>query len=236
MSNTVGDKNLHSGHRKRVKESVSENGFSHLRDHQLLELLLFYAIPRADTNDLAHRLLAEFKTFDALLKADVEALKRVEGVGESTALLIAAAGEMFVRAQKVDFSKNRLYKTPEDFKLLAINELQNQSVEKIFIFCLDSAGKLKKTVEISSGDEMSAELNMRKAVQAVVDCNAPKAFVAHNHPSGICEPSISDIDVTRNLCVMFRKLGFLLVDHVIVGANGEAFSMYSSRDFQQMFY
>ncbi len=236
MNKSVDHKNFHDDHRKRVRETVLENGFSHMRDYQLLELLLFYAIPRADTKDLAKRLLAEFNTLDAVFKADIEALERVHGVGERTALLIATVGELFREAQKVDFSKNRLYKTPEDFKLLAVNELKNQSVEKIFIFCLDSAGKLKKTVEISSGDEMSADLNLRKAVQAAVDCNAAKAFIAHNHPSGICEPSMSDIDVTRTLCVMFRKLGFFLVDHIIVGANGEAFSMYSSKDFQQMFY
>ncbi len=229
-------KNVHSGHRKRVKANVCKNGFSQLEDHKLLELLLFYSIPQADTNELAHKLLAEFGSLDELLKADVNSLKRVDGVGENTAVLLATAGELFIRTGKSKAVKKRCYKTTDDYKALALSQLVGESVEKVVIFCFDSSGRLKKTLEISSGDEASAFIDVRKAVQAVIDCDAKKAVLAHNHPGGVCDPSASDVDATRSVCVMFRKLGFFLVDHIITGVNNTAYSMYSDSDYKQMFY
>lgn len=229
-------KNVHSGHRKRVKANVCKNGFSQLEDHKLLELLLFYSIPQADTNELAHLLLAEFGSFNEILKADINRLKKVKGVGENTAVLIAAAGEVFRRAQKSQMVKKQAYKTADDYKSLALSRLSGEKVEKVMIFCFDSAGRLKKTAELSSGDAASAYIDVRKAVQAVIDCDATKAVLAHNHPEGACEPSANDVDSTRTMCVMFRKLGFFLVDHIIVSEDNTAFSMYSDSDYRQMFY
>lgn len=229
-------KNVHSGHRKRVKANVCKNGFSQLEDHKLLELLLFYAIPQADTNELAHTLLREFGSFDELIKADIEQLKKVNGVGDNTALLISAMGEVFYRASKSKGCKKQLYKTSEDYIALATSYLSAERVEKVFLFCFNSSGKLKKTAELSSGDETSAYIDVRKALKAVMDCDAKKAVLAHNHPLGSCEPSVNDIDSTRSFCVMFRNLGVFLVDHIIVGEDNNAYSMYSDPDFHQMFY
>lgn len=229
-------KNIHSGHRKRVKENVCINGFSQLEDHKLLELLLFYSIPQADTNELAHMLLAEFGSFDELLKADINRLKKVKGVGENTAVLIATMSEVYLRANKSKVVRKQAYKNAEDYKTLALSQLSGERVEKVILFCFDSAGRLKKTARLSSGDEASAYIDVRKAVQAVIDSDAKKAVLAHNHPVGACEPSANDVDATRSVCVMFRKLGFFLVDHIIVGEDNTAFSMYSDPDYRQMFY
>lgn len=229
-------KNIHSGHRKRVKANVCKNGFSQLEDHKLLELLLFYAIPQADTNELAHTLLREFGSFDELIKADIERLKRVNGVGENTAVLISAMGEVFYRASKSKGCKKQLFKSAEDYIALAASYLSAEKVEKVVLFCFDSVGRLKKTTELSSGDEASAFIDVRKALKAMMDCDAKKAVLAHNHPLNSCEPSVNDIDSTRSVCVMFRKLGFVLVDHIIVGEDNKAYSMYSDPDFHQMFF
>ncbi len=228
-------KNIHSGHRKRVKENVCKNGFSQFEDHKLLELLLFYAIPQADTNELAHTLLNEFGSFEELVKADVDRLKRVKGVGDNTAVLLATVGEVYYRALKSKQIKKITYKTPEDYKALAISQLCAEKVEKVYIFCMDSAGKLKKTVELSSGDESSSFIDFRKALQAALDCDAKKVALAHNHPNGDCEPSPSDMDSTRSLCVTFRKLGILVVDHIIVGQGDSAYSMYEDPKLRMMF-
>lgn len=229
-------KNVHSGHRKRVKANVCENGFSHLEDHKLLELFLFYAIPQADTNELAHALLAEFGSLDELLKTDITRLKRVTGVGESTAVLIATAGELFLRTTKIKAIPKRKYNSSDDYKNLALSVLSGEQVEKSVIFCFDSSGVLKKMSELSSGNAISTSFDVRKAVQTIMDCGATKAVVAHNHPTGIAGPSAYDIDTTRQLCVMFRKLGVMLADHVIISGDNSTYSMYSDPSYSQMFF
>ena len=132
-------KNLHSGHRKRVKENVIKNGFSQLEEHKLLELMLFYSIPREDTNELAHKLLNEFGTLDELFKASIDRLKRVDGVGDNTAVMIATIGELFLRASKTQPVKKRNYKKTDDLKELCKSTLLSEKVEKIVLFCFDSA-------------------------------------------------------------------------------------------------
>lgn len=230
-------KSVHSGHRKRVKEKVADSGFSYLEDHQLLELLLFYSIPQADTNALAHDILNEFNgSFDEMLKSDLSRLTKIKGVGENTAMLIASVGELHRRASKVKLSKKPVYKNKEDIKNLAVSVLSAEAVEKVFVICFDSALHLKKIVEVSQGDDSSATINVRKIVQAVIDCDAKKAVLIHNHPVGASEPSAADIDATRSVCVLFRNLGLYLIDHIIVGEDNSAYSMYSDPMFTQLFY
>lgn len=228
--------NVHKDHRKRVRKNVRENGFSQLEDHKLLELLLFYAIPQADTNELAHTLLNEFGSIDEMLKADINRLSKVKGVGEYTAVLISTVGEFYRRNAKIKATKKPSYNNPEDLKKLAISILSAEDVEKVFVLCFDSACRLKKVAEVSSGDESSATLNVRKTVQAVIDSDATKAVLIHNHPVGTSQPSAADVDATRAICVMFRNLGFYLIDHIIVGEDSSAYSMYSDPRFTQLFY
>lgn len=230
------DKNIHKGHRKRVKANVVNNGFSHLEDHQLLELLLFYSIPQADTNTLAHELISEFGSLGEIFKANVERLEKVDGVGENTAVMLATAGETFNRILKGAANTKKLYKTDEDLKQLAVSRLFNQMNERVLLFCFDSAKRLKKELIVSEGNANTSFVDVRKAVQGAMDCNAAFTVLVHNHPDGGCEPSGSDIDSTRSVCVMFRKLGFLLTDHIIVGNGGEAYSMRSDPRFKAMFY
>lgn len=227
---------VHSGHRKRVKANVCNNGFSQLEDHRLLELLLFYAIPQADTNELAHTLLNEFGSFDEIVKADISRLKKVKGVGENTAIMLAAMGEMYCRMGKVKHVKKRVYTSPEDYKTLTASVLAGESKECVYIFCFDSKGTLKGKTLLSSGDSASSFVDVRKAVQAVIDCDAKKAVLAHNHPEGEADPSANDIDTTRCVAVMFRRLGVMLVDHIIVDESLNTFSMYSEPSLQGMFY
>lgn len=229
-------KNLHSGHRKRVKENVIKNGFSQLEEHKLLELMLFYSIPREDTNELAHKLLNEFGTIDELFKASIDRLKRVGGVGDNTAVMIATIGELFLRASKTQPVKKRNYKKTDDLKELCKSTLLSEKVEKIVLFCFDSAWRLKKSVVLSSGTENSATIDITKIVQTVLDTSAPISVITHNHPEGVAEPSAADIDATRNVSVMLRKLGFSLADHIIIGGDGDAYSMYSDLAYRGLFY
>ncbi len=228
--------NVHAGHRLRVKQAVKENGFGHLTDRRLLELLLFYSIPRADTNEIARSLLDEFGSLHEVFSADIARLTKVEGVGESTAILIATAGEAFRRSLMPKGDRRCALKSTEDVKNLARNQLYGLNNENVILVCLDNAKRVKKIVHLSKGDKRESFIDVRKAVQTAIECEATNAFIAHNHPENSCDPSASDVDSTRSLCVMFRKLGVMLIDHIIIGCDGSAYSMRSDKAFTQLFY
>lgn len=232
----MAEKNIHSGHRKRVKANVIKNGFSQLEEHKLLELMLFYSIPREDTNELAHKLINHFGSFEEVFKADIEQLKRVDGVGENTAIMIAAMGETFSRISKAKPPKKRVYKNTEDLKQLAVSILQGKSKEEVVLLCFDETKKLKHYVTISSGDKVSSEIDMKLIIKNLVDTDSSIAVLAHNHPVSSAEPSAYDIDSTRMVCVTLRKIGYALADHIIVGENGEAYSMHLDPRFSALFY
>ena len=230
------EKNIHSGHRKRVKANVIKNGFSQLEEHKLLELMLFYSIPREDTNELAHKLINHFGSFEEVFKADIEQLKRVDGVGENTAIMIAATGETFNRISKAKPPKKRVYKNTEDLKELAFSLLKGEKNEKVFLICFDAKKTLKRYTVISEGDEISSEINMKEVIKNLVDSDSSIAVLAHNHPTSSAEPSASDVDSTRMICVTLRKIGYALADHIIIGENDDAYSMHLDPRFSSLFY
>lgn len=230
------EKNIHSGHRKRVKANVIKNGFSQLEEHKLLELMLFYSIPREDTNELAHKLINHFGSFEEVFKADIEQLKRVDGVGENTAIMIAATGESFNRILKAKPPKKRVYKNTEDLKELAFSLLKGEKNEKVFLICFDAKKTLKRYTIISEGDEISSEINMKEVIKNLVDSDSSIAVLAHNHPTSSAEPSASDVDSTRMICVTLRKIGYALADHIIIGENDDAYSMHLDPRFSSLFY
>lgn len=229
------NKNLHSGHRQRVKANVIKNGFSQLEEHQLLELMLFYSIPREDTNPIAHRLIDEFGSLENVLSAEVYKLQKVQGVGENTALMLAAMGEVHRRVCQKPVKKRR-YKTIDDLKELCASSLQNEKTEKVMLYCFDGERKLLRKALICEGTEFAANVDSRKIISNVIDSNSVYAMLSHNHPTGSALPSAYDIDSTRAVCVMLRGLGYKIIDHIIVSGEGETYSMQSDSRFSQMFY
>lgn len=231
----MAENNIHSGHRKRVKANVIKNGLTQLEEHKLLELMLFYSIPREDTNELAHKLINHFGSFEEVFKADINQLKKVSGVGENTAVMIVAIGEAFNRISKAKPRKKRVYKKTEDLKDLAISLLKGEKYEKVYVMCFDAEMTLKRYAAISEGDKVSSEIDMKKVVQNLVDTSTSIAVLAHNHPTSSPSPSANDVDSTRMLCVTLRKIGYAVADHIIVGENGDAYSMRLDPRFTGMF-
>lgn len=229
-------KNLHEGHRQRVKANVINNGFSQLEDHRLLELILFYSIPQGDTNGTAHLLLDEFGSLRNVFNADIDSLKRVKGVGESTAVMLNAMGEANRRIQRGEVDKRRIYKTHEDYCQLSVSHLAGATKEIAVAFYFDASDRLKKVVELSSGDETAVQIDVKKVIQNAVLNDATGVVLAHNHPGRSGEPSLSDIDATRSISVMLRKIGVKLYDHIILDGEDKPFSMYEDISMKGIFY
>lgn len=230
------NKNIHAGHRQRVKLNVSKNGFSQLEDHRLLELILFYSIPQADTNELAHSLLERFGSLKNIFNASMDELTRVNGVGESTAIMLGAFGEAHKRIQRGEVDKRRAYKNHEDYCQLAVSYLAGESKESAVAFYFDASGRLKTVAELSSGDEVSVQIDVKTVVQNAVMCDAAGVVLAHNHPGRSNSPSLSDLDTTRAISVMLRRLGTKLYDHIILDGNDKPYSLFGEESIRGVFY
>lgn len=226
MSNQTTKKNVHKGHRQRVRNKVFENGFKQLEDHELLELLLFYSIPQGDTNELAHNLIIEFGNLANVINASPKELMRVKGVGEVSAVQLSAIGDLCRRAINSDVIKRMPYKTNEEIATLVKTYFTNVTKERLLIACFDSAMRLNYIDFVSEGDSVATSAELKKVVSEILNHDPVFVVMAHNHPQGSALPSGADIDATTNLSVLLRKLNIVLVDHIIVNPN----SYYSMRD------
>jgi len=234
MSNQTTKKSIHDGHRERVRENVLKNGFEQLEDHRLLELLLFYSIPRGDTNELAHRLLNEFGSLSEIIKASPKKLTKVLGIGESSAIHLSAIGELCIRVQKEGAIKKTAYKNDQEITNLVKSHYLNETNERLLLVCFDSGMRLKHLEFISEGDTVSTDLDLKKVVSKVIECDASFVVLAHNHPEGKAYPSGADIDTTSSVSVMLRKLNVVLADHIILNSDS-VYSMRADSRFTNIF-
>lgn len=217
---------VHDGHRQRKKERFRDYGLHGFADHEVLELLLYYAIPRKDTNETAHLLLEEFGSLDAVLHASVDELKKVRGMGENAALflrLIPAANRYAAQSGKKEEILNSVEKSGRYFMRL----LHDERREVIYMACLDQKGKVLRCCRLVEGDVNTAPLSIRQAVEQALVANAAMVQLAHNHPSGIALPSEEDIYVTRMIKDILAPLNIRLIDHIVV-ADGDFVSMRDS--------
>lgn len=221
------------GHRQRMKEKYLEDGAGAFHDYQLLELCLFYSIPRVDVKRIAKDLLAEFGSLDNLLSATPHQLMSVEGVGENTAILLNLIRNINKKA--IHNGKSALsitsYKAAVDYfeDMFAFEEN-----ERFAVMLLDNLNKVKLCRFVGEGIVNVAEVPMRIMTRYAMACNASGMIIAHNHPRGIALPSEPDVNVTLKIRDFMKTLGVTLYDHVIIGQDG-AYSMRSSARYNQYF-
>ena len=218
---------MHSGHRERMKQRFRETGFDGFNDINALELLLFYAVPRQDTNPIAHALLDRFGSVSKVLEATPEELKKVPGVGESAALflsLIMATGRYYLVNQK---EKDTILTSIEKCGQYLLPFFHGRRNETVFLLCLDAKCKVLCCKEVGEGSVNSAAVPIRRIVEMALGANATSVVLAHNHPSGLALPSGEDIQTTRRLNLALRAVEIELVDHVVV-ADGDYVSLAQS--------
>ena len=207
---------VHDGHRARKKEQFREYGLDAFADHEALELLLYYAVPRIDTNPIAHRLLERFGSLDGVLSAPVRELEKVEGVGESAATLLALILPLVRRsriaAAKTPVILNGTRSSGEYFTSLFFGMRD----ERLYEACLDAKGKLLRCALVGEGSVDTVSLNLRKIVEIAFQSNASTVILSHNHPSGVALPSQDDNQATLMAWDALHRIGIELLDHIIV--------------------
>ncbi len=219
---------IHDGHRQRLKKRFLQEGLDHFEQVQVLELLLFYCIPRQDTNPIAHRLIDRFGSLAKVLQAPAAELKKVPGIGENTAVflsLITATERYYLMSQKKE--ENTILTSLEQCGQYLLPFFHRRKNETVFLLCLDAKCKVLCCKEIGEGSVNSAAVPIRRVVEMALAANATSVVLAHNHPSGLALPSGEDVQTTRRLSLALHAVEIELTDHVIV-ADGDFVSLVQS--------
>lgn len=223
MANT----GIHKGHRERLKERFLEQGLDGFTDVQVLELLLFYALPRVDTNPIAHALLERFGSLSRVLEADTQELKRVSGISDHTAALLKLPVELG-RCYLVDCSQRvKCLTTLDACGAYLVPYFFGRTRETVFLLCMDAKCKVLCCREVGEGGINSASISVRKIVETALYAGATTVVLAHNHPSGVALPSNEDVQTTRRVAAALAMVEIHLADHMVV-ADGDYVSMVQS--------
>ena len=206
--------NVHSGHRKRVREKFLRDGIDSFEEHQVLEFLLFYAIPYKDTNELAHRLLDRYRSLAGVCEAPIDELMREFGLTETAAVLLKLVPDLSRRYIDSRFSVGT------EIELETMGDVMKPKfigrIEEVVVLALGNArGKLIFLDVVAKGSLNSTDVPIRRIVDIAIRHNAKSAFIAHNHPGGSLLPSGDDLDATRLIANTLASVGVKLIDHFI---------------------
>lgn len=205
----------HSGHRKRLRKRAQTEGIENFEMHNLLELLLFYTIPRADTNELGHRLLDYFGSFSAVLDAQPQELMQVHGVGPETAQFLSLLPTVF-----------RIYMNEKSEPVKKINDIEEvmdvfvphfvgQKKEMLYMVCIQAGNKVGKCICLAEGTGSEVDIDTRRIVLEAINANAIGVVLAHNHPSGNAKPSTADRIATVRIANALNAVDIPLLEHFV---------------------
>lgn len=228
-------KNPHAGHRERMRKRFEEKGIDAFAEHEILELLMFYAIPQRDTNELSHSLIDEFGSFFGVFDAPISALENIKGMGKNAAILIKLVIAINAKylASKAKIDEGAL-DTVDKVGKFYISKFSEYDHEVVLVTCLDNRLRVKKTFVISEGDASSVSIDMKKIVSSVVNTNSTSVIIAHNHPAGVAAPSGKDIETMRIIANTLGKMNIRFIDSVIVAGN-DYYSMATRGKYKYLF-
>ena len=218
---------IHDGHREKMRQRFLSGGLDHFADHEALELLLYYAIPRRDTNPIAHALMERYGSLPAVLAAPAEDLEKVDGIGENAAVLLKLVPQLYRKARLAEAERETVLNSSERAGKYLQTLFAEQKRETVYQLCLDGKGKLLACKCLGEGGAASAVLDIRQVVENAILTSASAVILAHNHPSGIALPSQEDYGVTDRARKALATIGVALTDHIIV-ADGDFVSMADS--------
>ena len=218
---------VHDGHRQRMKRRFLEHGLDNCDDVNALELLLFYAQPRQDTNAMAHALLERFGSLSAVMEATPAELHSVKGIGDSAAALLGLIPAVSRRYMLDKSPTAEPVDTPTAAGRYFIPRFMYETEEVVYALLLDARKQPICCREMSRGAAAAAEINTRRLVELVLERRASAVILSHNHLSGVALPSAEDEISTAQLRRALSLLGVELSDHIIV-AGCEYVSMAES--------
>lgn len=210
---------IHEGHRDRLKSRFRNEGLDNFDELYVLELLLFYCIPRKDTNPIAHRLLDRFGSLNGVLDATPEELEKVEGVNKSTSTFLSLIKQVGRYYQVKSAAPGEILRTVDQCGKYLVPYFFGRDTETVFLLCLDAKCKVLCCKKIGEGSVNSANVPVRRVVEIALGANATSVVLAHNHPTGLAIPSADDIQTTHRISAALDAVDITLVDHIVVSQD-----------------
>ena len=223
----------HDGHRKRLKARFIKSGLDDFEPHNVLELVLFYGVPRKDTNPIAHRLINRFGSLSAFLDAKPEELMKVDGITENTAVLISMLPAI---ARKYLEDKVEVVNSVEGFSDVGaylMPKFVGRTVETVMLASLDNKNRIISCTIVAEGENDKANVSKRKVMEEAMRVGATRVILAHNHPRGFAMPSNEDIFLTEEIYSLLKSVGIDLVDHLIFAEDDFVSLAASGIDFRK---
>jgi DNA repair protein RadC len=216
----TGEKPHYLGHRDRLRERFTAGGGEVLADYELLELLLFRLIPRADTKPIAKALLSRFGTLAEVLGAPTALLCEVKGVGPAVALDLKVIAAAALRMARGEIRGRELLSSWSQVIDYCRAAMAFEDREQFRILFLDKKNALIADEVQQTGTVDHTPVYPREVVRRALELSSTAVILVHNHPSGDPTPSRADIDMTRTIIETAKPLGIAVHDHIIIGKNG----------------
>lgn len=211
------------GHRERMTKRFLANGFDSFEEHEILEYMLFYALPRVNTNDIAHRLLNKFGSLYGVLEASETDIASVNGMGEKSAAYLTMFPDLLRAYKKSKLGKKPAVKSIKQACEYCVAMLFGKPYEQFYVIWLNTQNRVIHSEKLSEGGIKDSPVYMDKVAASALRHHAVKAIIAHNHPGGNLSPSPNDLATTQTVMKTLGLLNIELVDHIIVN-DEETFS------------
>lgn len=215
------DKNLHAGHRERMREKVQKMGIENLPQHEILEFLLYPFIPLKDTNVIAHELIDKAGgSLNKVFNLPYSVLMSVKNMTRNAALFLSSMPQIIRLYELQKLGEKPMLDTITHSVNYFRTLLCDLNEEKMYLAIVNARGKLVDKCEIGISNSQECTLNVKNFINRTANAGANNIFIAHNHPSGDSSPSMADYDFTRWLVSLCEIMGLKLIDHIIVTADG----------------
>ena len=210
---------VHDGHRDRLRARFLEYGLDNFNDLNALELLLFYAIPRRDTNEIAHALLECFGSLEGVFYASERELLQVPGIGTNAAALIRLVPQLMKKSALSRPDRREVIMNSSDAGRYFVPRFMYEQDEVVYLLCLDGQKRVIKCAEMGRGVVNCVETSIRLIVETALKYKSSSVILAHNHPDGLALPSSEDDMVTKQVSTALALVGVSLEDHIIVAGD-----------------
>ncbi len=222
--------NKNAGHRDRLRKRYVENGINSLAEHEILELLLFYSIPRKDTKDKAKELISKFVSFSNVFDAELEELMQFGKVSYNTSVLIKLIKDVNKKYEKNKLGKKYKITCASDANNYIRSIIKFEKVENVIIVCLNKEGVVLGHEIVAKGSIDEVVVYTRHLVEIGIRYSAVSVIIGHNHPSGNPMPSKEDKKMTNQVYKALAYTGIMLIDHLIIGGEEGQYYSFLSND------
>lgn len=212
----------YQGHRARLRQKFRDNGADTFPDYELLEMLLFRAIPRRDTKPIAKNLINKFGSFAEVINAPESRLKEIDGIGEAVITELKLVKASALRLMQGELAQKPVITSWASMLRYCVAAMAHEQREQFRIIFLDKRNQVIADEIQAEGTIDHTPVYVREVVRRSLEVGATAIILVHNHPSGDPTPSKADISMTKAIIEALKTIGITVHDHIIVGRDGHA--------------